>query len=137
MANELDAKPGALPVTLAFAKANIEPNTTTDLTLAQGGAGFKVPTGYKFHAIALHGESNADLTADIATFKVIADGTELANGPTAALSDTVQAAVGVQRMGADPIAAAAVVAVSVTTGANFAPNTADVDAVLVGVLTPA
>lgn len=136
MANELSREDG-LPITLDFGLANVTPNATTALTFAQGGAGFKVPPGYAFHAICLHGESNADLTAGTATFKVRADGTALANGPTAALSDTVQAAVGVKRVGVEPVAAGSIVGVAITADANFAPNTADVDAVLVGLLLPA
>lgn len=136
MANELDYEHG-IPVTLAFAVANPAANTTTALTFAQGGAGFKVPTGYAFHAICLNGISNADLTAGTAAFKVCADGTALNSGPTATLSDTVQTAVGVKRVGVEPIAAGAVVSVKITTDANYAPNTADVDAILVGVLLPA
>ncbi len=136
MSNELTFDQG-LPVTLIFAKANIEPNTTTALTLAQGGAGLVVPTGYKFHPLLLHGESNADLSAGTAVFKVTANTTALVNGPTATLSDTVQKASGVMRPGAEGIAAGKIVCVSIVADANFAPNTADVDAVLVGVLLPA
>lgn len=136
MANELTRDDG-LSVTLAFAIANPAATATTDLTFAQGGAGFKVPTGYAFHPLCLHGESNADLTAGTATFKAIDNGTELGNGPEAALSDTVQAAVGVQRVGVNPIAAGHIVGVSVTTSAAYAPVTADLDAVLVGLLLPA
>lgn len=136
MANEL-TYPDGLPVSLAFTKANIEPNATTALTLANGGAGLKVPTGYKFHPLMLHGESNADLSAGTAIFKVTANTTASINGPTATLSDTIQVAVGVQRPGAEPITAGKIVGVSIVADANFAPNTADVDAVLVGVLLPA
>lgn len=136
MSNELDYEHG-LPITLQFGAANVSADGVTDLTFPNGGAGFIVPAGYKFHAVALHAESNADLTGGTATFAVIADGAELANGPTAALADTVQSAVGVKRVGAEPIAAGAVVAVSATTSAAFAPTTADVDAVLIGIMTPA
>jgi hypothetical protein len=136
MANELDYSFG-VDVTLTFEKANPGASATTALTFSQGGAGFKVPTGYAFHPICLHGESNADLTGGTATFKVTSSGTALSNGPTAALSDTIQAAVGVQRVGVEPIAAGAVVGVSVVTDGSYAPTTADLDAVLIGKLLPA
>lgn len=136
MANELDPKFGAA-ITLIFGKANIAANGTTDLTFANGGVGFKVPTGYKFHPVALHAETNADVTAGTGTFKVTDNGTELKNGPSVELSDEVQAASGVQRYGVEPIAAGHVVGVSVTASATYAPETGDVDAVLVGYLVPA
>jgi hypothetical protein len=136
VANELDRDDG-IDVTLTFAIANPGAAATTDLTLAQGNAGFVVPAGYQFHPICISGASNADLTAGTATFKVTRDGTELTNGPTAALSDTVQKKAGVQRVDADPIAAGVVVGVSVTTDAGYLPVTADLDAILVGKLLPA
>jgi hypothetical protein len=136
MANELDYDDG-LPVTLIFALANPGASATTDLALAQGGTGFVVPTGYEFHAMCLCGMSNADLTGGTAIFKVIDNGTEQTNGPTATLSDTVQRASGVQRAQVEPIAAGHVVGVSVTTDGSYAPTTADLDAVLIGILQPA
>ena len=135
MGNELTYDFG-LPVTLVFGKANPVANTTTALTLANGGLGLKVPAGYKFHPMLLHGESNADLTAGVATFKVTANTTVLSEGPVAVLGDTVQVHSGVQRPNAEPISAGAIVGVSVILDANVAPNTADVDAILVGVLMP-
>ena len=136
MANEIDPKFGSM-ITLQFSKANPAANATTDLTFPQGGAGFLVPEGFVFHPVCLHGESNADLTAGTATFKVTTDGDELAKGPAPVLSDEVQAASAVVRVGVEPIAAGEVVGVSVTTAATYAPNTADVDAVLIGYLVPA
>jgi hypothetical protein len=136
MANELTYSDG-LPVTLHFTGANIVENATTGLTFTNGGAGLKVPTGYAFHPIMLHGESNADVSAGTAIFKVTANTTAGVNTPTATLSDLIQVAVGVQRPGVEPIAAGKIVGVSVVADANFAPNTADMDAVLVGVLLPA
>ena len=136
MGDELTYDKG-LAVTLHYTLANCPANATTALTLDNGGAGFKVPTGYKFHAMCLHGESDTDLTAGTLTFKVRASGTALTGGPTAALSDTVQAAVGVVRPGADPIAAAAIVAVEAVASAALAPATCGLDAVLIGVLLPA
>jgi hypothetical protein len=136
MANELDYDAYGHPVTLHFGVANVAANATTNLTLPQGGS-FVVPTGYKFHPMMLNGISNADLSAGGATFNVTANGTAVAGAPTAALSDTVQRAAGVARVGAAPIAAGQLVAVNIVADANFAPNTADVDAVLSGVLLPA
>lgn len=137
MANELDIEKG-LPVTLQFALANPGAGATTNLTAAQANlSGFVVPTGYKFHPLLLSGGSNADLTAGTATFKVTDNDTELSNGPTAALSDTVQRASGVQRAHVEPITAGHEVGVSITTDGSYAPTTADLDAVLVGVLLPA
>lgn len=136
MANELSFIDG-LSISLVFAVANPAAAATTNLTLSQANLGLVVPAGYKFHPLLLSGSSNADLTAGTATFKVTDDDTELVNGPQAALSDTVQRAAGVQRVGAQPIAAGHQVGVSVTTDASYAPVTADLDAILVGVLTPA
>lgn len=136
MTNELDTKFG-VAVTLFFGKANVTKNGTIDLTFAQGGAGFKVPAGYAFHPVLLHAETNADITAGTETFRVIADGTELTHGPEVCLADTVQAGVDLQTFGAEPIAAGSIVGVSVTTSADLAPETGDVDAVLVGYLVPA
>lgn len=136
MANEL-AYDFGLPVTLQASLANPLADAVTDCALPQGNAGFVVPTGYKFHALMISVMSNADLTAGTLTAKVTADGTELAAGPQAELSDTVQKAAGVQRVGADPVAAGKVIGISVTTNAGYLPVTADIDAVLTGVLLPA
>jgi len=136
MANEL-TYPDGLPVTLQFGGANVAENATTALTFVNGGLGLKVPTGYKFHPLLLHGEGNADLSGGTAIFKVTANTVASINGPTATLSDTVQVAVGVQRPGAEPITAGKIVGVSVVADVNYAANTIDLDAVLVGVLLPA
>lgn len=137
MANELSRDDG-IPVTLILALANPGAGATTNLTAAQANlSGFVVPTGYKFHPVLLSGGSNADLTAGTATFKVTDNDTEIANGPMPALSDTVQRASAVARVGASPIAAGHEVGVSVTTDAGYLPVTADLDAVLVGLLLPA
>lgn len=137
MANELDVVRSHLPITLQFELANPGAGATTDMALAQAGTGFVVPTGYKFHPIMICGVSSADLTAGTADYKVTTDGTELVNGPTVQLADTVQRATGLQRVGVEPIAAGAVVGVSITTSAGYLPTTADHDCMLTGVLTPA
>lgn len=138
MANELDAKFG-LPITLQFEAANPAANGTADMVFGDSGGagGFVVPTGYAFHPVLLSVDSNADLTAGTLVGKVIDNGTELTAGPEAALSDTVQRAAGVARVGIGGIAAGHVVGVSVTTNAAYAPVTADLVAVLVGFLVPA
>lgn len=135
MANELTRDDG-ISVSFEFVFQDAVAGTTNVMTLPGGGAGFKVPTGYNFHAVALHGESDTDLTAGTITFKVRDDGTALANGPTAVLSDEVQVAVGVQRVGADPIAAGSIVSVEAVASGALAPSTCGLDAVLVGILLP-
>jgi hypothetical protein len=138
MANELVYDYG-VDVSLPFTLANVPTNATTALTLvtAQGADGFKVPTGYKFHPLCIHGESNADLTAGSGTFKVTDNTTVIANGPEPVLNDTVQVAVAVAGVGDAPIAAGKIVGLSFVADASFAPPTADVDAILVGKLLPA
>ena len=123
-------------LTLHFEKANVEPNTTTDLTFGQGGAGFKVPPGYDFCPEIMHAESNADLTGGTATFGVIDDGTLVSNGPAPVLNDTVQVAVAEVNPLVVRIPAGSIVGVEVVTSAAYAPNTADLDVVLYGRLVP-
>lgn len=137
MGNEIDPKFGTA-LTLQFELANPLAGATTDMVLAQGNTGFVVPAGYKFVPVALCVASNADLTAGTIRGKVIDNGTELVNGPEAALADTVQRTTGVvDPSKLDGIAAGHVVGVSVTTDAAYLPVTADYDAVLVGYLVPA
>lgn len=137
MPNELHYNDG-ISVTIALSLANPGAGATTNLTAPQSNlSGFVVPAGYKFHPVLLSGRSNADLTAGSATFKVTDDDTELTSGPAPVLSDTVQMASAVARVGASPIAAGHMVGISVTTDAGYLPTTADLDAVLVGILLPA
>jgi hypothetical protein len=139
MANEL-AGVGGVPVTLQFALANPSANATTDMTLAggQGATTFLVPTGHKFRPLYLYVASNADLTAGTLTAKVHVGGTEIASGPEPVLSDEVQSASAVVGLtNYVGVAAGSTVGVSVTTTAAYAPTTADIDAVLVGVFLPA
>lgn len=137
MPNELHYNDG-VSITLILAAANPAANGTANLLAAQANlSGFVVPTGYKFHPVMLSGGSNADLTNGTATFKVTGNDTEISGGPEPVLSDTVQRASAVARVGASPIAAGVEVGVSVTTTAAYAPVTADLDAVLVGLLLPA
>jgi hypothetical protein len=137
MANELSRDDG-IPVSIALSLANPGAAATTNLLAPQGNlSGFIVPTGYKFHPVLLSGVSNADLTAGTATFKVTDNDTELVNGPAPVLSDLVQQASAVARVGIEPIAAAHKVGISITTDASYAPTTADLDAHLIGILLPA
>lgn len=135
MANELMRDDG-IAVTLQFGVANKEPNTTSNLTLQQGYTGFLVPTGYKFHAVYLGGSTGANLSAGSGVFNVTNNGTALANGPTVTLNATVEQSHDVERVGVEPIPAGNFVGVNFVADANFAPNTADLDAVLIGLLLP-
>lgn len=137
MANELSLIPEGFPVSLNFALENAPANTANVLTLKGTNTGFVVPAGYKFQPIAILAMSNADLTAGTATFAVTDNGTVLKNGPTAKLEDTVQKKDGENPIGTEPIAAGHLVGVKATTDAGYLPITADLDAVLLGVLTPA
>jgi len=135
MGNELTYDFG-MPVTLHYTIANIAGTATTALKFANGGLGLKVPTGYSFHPLLISAESNAAVQGGTATFKATANTTVSINGPSAALTTAAQVAVGAQRVGAEPIGAGKIVGVSVVT-AGFTPTTADVDAILTGVLLPA
>ena len=137
MANELDRFEGGFPVTLIFGLANAPANTANVLLLTGGNSGYLVPAGYKFSPLAISGISNADLTAGTATFAVTDDGTVVANGPTAQLADTVQKKAGLCAVAVEPIPAGHLVGVKATTDAAYAPITSGLDAVLLGVLTPA
>ena len=138
MANELDYVDGVFPISVGFGLANVATNSTVDLALdGQGNTGYVVPTGYQAHPVALCAASNAALTTgQTLTFKVIDDGTELNNGPEAALTDSAQRATGVARVGVEPAAAGSVLGVSVTSNTTGAA-THDVDAVLSFILTAA
>ena len=128
MANELAFHGNeGFPISLIFALANPAAAATTAMLLAQANTGFVVPTGYKFCPMVLNGNSNADLTA----------GTAIASGPEPALADTVQRATALARAQASPIAAGHIVGVSVVTDAGYLPVTADLDAILAGLLLPA
>jgi len=133
MANEL-TNPDGFPITIPMGVANLVQNTATKLTFAQGGSGFKVPTGYAFHALALHVECNAAINAGTAAFYVSDNNTSIANGPTVTLDANTQTASGVQRPATAPIAAGHIVGVKAAPDANYAPNTGDIDAVVVGLL---
>jgi hypothetical protein len=125
------------PVSFQVAIANPAANATTAATAAQGNGGLVVPTGYKFHPMLISVSSNADLTAGTLIAKVTDNGTVLANGPIATLSDLVQYASGLQRAQVEPIAAGRRVGASVVTDAGYLPVTADIDILVSGVLLPA
>lgn len=137
MANELSLIPEGFPVSLNFGLSNAAANTANVLLLKGENTGFVVPTGYKFQPLSILAMSNADLTAGNAAFAVTDNGTVLKNGPTATLSDTVQKKDGQNPVGTEPIAAGHLVGVKATTDAGYLPITADLDAVLLGILTPA
>lgn len=137
MANELDIVDSAFPVSVQFIGTNVALSSTVDLTLDQSGPGWVVPSGYVAHAVMLAASASADLTTGASvTFKAVDDGTELVNGPQAALDGDTQSAAGVQRIGVEPMAAGSVVTVSATTNSTGTSDT-DYDAVLSMVLTPA
>lgn len=125
-------------VTVQLQKADIPADATTDLTLPGGNAGLKVPEGYEFVPFLVQGSLNDFPTAGTAVFKVTVDGEEISPGPEANLSDEVQAAVDVIRVGAIAgIPAGSVVGVSITTSADFAAETLDADGILIGLMKPA
>jgi hypothetical protein len=137
MANELSYDAG-IPITLTMELANPAASATTVALMgAQGGTGFIVPAGYKFHPVYLSVESNADLTAGTATAKFTAGGSVIAGGPQPVLADAVQRASAVQRVGVAPIAEGVVVKLAIVTDASYAPVTADLTFVGVGLLLPA
>lgn len=139
MANELVYESG-LPITLQFISANLATGAgTVDMTLAQAGTGFLVPTGYSFHPMLLSVVATGALDTDASVVaRVIDNGTELATGPTATVTQGVNThATGVNRVGTQPIAAGHVVGVSLTKNADYdTTGTIDWDAILVGVLLP-
>lgn len=137
MANELDYVENGYPLTVQFLGTNVALSSTVDLILDQSGVGIVVPTGYKAHATYLSASASAALaTAATVTFKVTDDGTELAAGPEPQLTDSARSAAAVARVGAQPIAAGSVVAVSATTNSTGTSAT-DYDAVLSLIFTPA
>ena len=138
MSNEL-VFPHGFPVTLEFQITNLAQNTTTDAALANGNDGFRVPTGYKFHPTLIMTHHSESRTAGTATAKVTDDGTELTNGPEAAINaTTTDHNTGVQRPGVEPIAAGAIVGASVTATSDYTPTgSSEVDIVVSGLLLPA
>lgn len=137
MANELDYIKNGFPVTVHFIGTNVALSTTAALTLPDTGAGYVIPTGYVGHAVVLSASASAALTAGATgTFAVTDDGTALGAGPAPVVSNSARSAAAVARVGAQPIAAGSVVAVSVTTNSTGTSAT-DYDAVLSLVLTPA
>lgn len=137
MSNELTYDRG-ISFAIQYVLADVAKNGTRALALPNGNAGYKVPTGYKFHSLALFIGSDTDLTAGTITGKVTRDGVVLTTGPQPALSDTVQAATGVSRHSTDPIIADAIVGVSAVASSDLAPDaTCGLDAILIGILLPA
>ena len=134
------AERDGLTITLHFNKANVLENASTAMVISGGQAAddWTVPTGYVFKPLLLEGESNADLTAGTLTFKVTSNGTAISGGPEPALSDTVQRAQAVARATqCAGVAAGNLVGIKAVADVNYAPNTADLDALLIGLLLPA
>lgn len=137
MANELAYEHG-VSLALQMGLANPAANAAAKLTFANGGSGFKVPTGYKFHALALHAEANAALSAGTAVIAVTDNNTALLNSALAVTLDAnTQTGSAVMRVGQQPIVAGHVVGAKITADANYSANTVDHDVVIVGVLLPA
>lgn len=139
MANELDYDKG-VNITLHFITANLATGAgTVDMTLAQGGTGFLVPAGYKFHPLALFVTKTGTLDANAQVdAQVIDDGTEVGAKATLTHTPDVARATTLMRVGQAPIAAGHVVGVSLTKDADYSTTgTIDYDAILTGVLLPA
>jgi len=126
-----------LPITLHFGAQNVAANADTHLIMPNGGAGLKVPSGYNFHPMLLHGEANANPGAGNATFKVTANAVAVTVGPTVAIAAGTQVGSTTQRPNVGSIAAGKIVGVDIVADANFAANTIDMDVILVGILLPA
>jgi len=124
-------------VTLNYIFQDAVASATNIMTPPGGGAGFKVPSGYKFHPVCLHGESDTDLTAGTITFKIFVDGVVANAYPSVVLSDTVQAASSTQELHTEPVNQGSVVSVRATANSGLTPSTCSLDAILVGVLLPA
>lgn len=131
--NRYDAAPDRLPVSIQFEIANPAAGSTVDGVLGQGGDGFVVPAGYRFHPAFLLATSNAALSAGTADFNVTADGVELSLA-SVQLTDAIQRAAREYVFDAEPIGAGVVVGVSVITSAGYLPVTLDHDVLLVGEL---
>lgn len=124
------------PVTLQLSKANPSAEGDSVLTLAQGN-GFVVPEGYTFRPLYLVVKSNVDLSAGAATFKLASDGTAITGYHTCILSHGVQFKQTAFYRKQTQIPAGSEITVIMTADAAYLPVTADMDAVLFGVLEPA
>lgn len=135
--NENLILPKGFPVTLDFYVENVTADATpTDGVRSGGAGGFRVPTGYAFHAVGIAAYVNAAITVGSIAVKVTDDGTELTNTPVATLTDAAQYAEDLERAGAEPVPAASVVGVSATGTANLDAATKDVTVTLLGFLLP-
>lgn len=142
MANEL-ARDDGIPITLTFTITNVAGGPAISyvdgvLTGANGMNGMVVPTGYQFHPLYIGVEINDARTAGSATFYATKDGAELVNGPTVTIDgDNTLVNNGVGRASADPVDAGEEVSVSAVGDVDWAPDTADADVILIGILLPA
>ena len=98
-----------LPLPSAITRWSFHMPTSPALSCVGGtGSVTGVPAGGNVtpaaccHASATGVPSSADLTAGTATLKVTSSDTEISNGPEPVLSDTVQRASAVARVGASP-----------------------------------
>ena len=140
MAGELAYWKDGLPVTFKFMLKDLAANGTTAMTGALATPGYKVPAGYKFVPMLIGLSSSAELDGGTCIAKVTADATAVVNGPeaTIALALPKQHATAVVREGQPAsIAAGSVVCVELVASAAYSPETADLDAVVSGVMVPA
>jgi len=124
-----------IPVSLSYRFQEVQANATNRLTLPNGGAGFKVPTGYAFHPRMIHAELDTAVTAQSIALSVAADGVAV-SGLSVTLNASAQVAVSAQRPQVVKIAAGAVVSVVAVAAPGFTPTTAGLDVVLSGLLIP-
>ena len=133
MSKVFDSFSPGFPVTLQLSKANPAADGDSVLSLPQGN-GFVVPAGYTFRPLYLVVKSNADLSAGTATFKLAVDGTAVIGYHTCILSHGVQSQQTAFYRKQTQIAAGGEITVIMTADAAYLPVTADIDAVLFGVL---
>src|SRR4030067_3655508 len=126
---------GGYAFTLMFAIWNISADTTTVLHLLSGYGSFKVPARHVAHVVLVCGTSTTPLTAGTLDCKVRASTVVVPNTPQPRLTDTVQHATEVKRIGAAPIPANYTTDVVVVTSAAFAPAL-DVSVIVGLVLVP-
>jgi hypothetical protein len=124
-----------IPVTLSLRFQDVQADTTNLLTLQNGGAGLKVPTGYKFHALLLHAESDTTITGQSIVVTAAADGAAL-NGPTVTLTSATKVASGTQHAFVESVAAGSIISAVAVTPAGFTPTTAGLEVILSGLLIP-
>jgi hypothetical protein len=121
-------------VTFQYRASNVKAAAFTHFTLRHGALGPQLAASYRFYPLVLSISSNAAISAGSATFRVTSDGTPLGRGPIVVLNDAAQAASNMVNDQADSIAPEAEIGLRIETSADYAPDTADFDATLVGVV---